>query len=98
MRIIWAQLKRAHALLFQGDRPFARDLHRIDEDGKGKDEHAGLVRLVEEQVDMDALLEIAAGAAVPPAPLQLLPEPAPPPPRIRLAVARDVAFGHSYSE
>jgi cobyrinic acid a,c-diamide synthase len=75
-----------------------RDLHRISEEGKGKEGHIGLARLVEEHVDLDALLAIAAGAAVPPAPAQPAPELPLPRPRVRVAVAKDVAFGHSYSE
>ncbi len=76
-----------------------RELRRISEDATAtKDCRSGLVRLVEDQVDIDALLAIAATAAVPPPPAHLAVQPTPSQPRVRLGVAKDVAFGHCYAE
>lgn len=75
------------------------DLHRISEDGKAiKEGNMGLVRMVEDHVDIDALLDIAGTATVPLPAAQLAPQPATAHPRIRLGVAKDIAFGHCYSE
>ena len=58
---------------------------------------------MEEHVDIDALLEIAASACVPPAPDSVaaaaVPRSVPDAtPRVRIGVARDAAFGLCYSE
>jgi len=54
--------------------------------------------MVEEHIDIDALLDIAGTATVPLPTTQLAPQPATAHPRIRLGVAKDIAFGHCYSE
>ncbi len=76
-----------------------RELRRISEDATAtKDCRSSMVRLVEDQVDIDALLAIAATAAVPPPPAHLAVQRAPTQAQVRLAVAKDVAFGHCYTE
>lgn len=74
-------------------------LHMPGEEGVPSDYLVRLAELLEKNVDMNALVDIAQSAQIPPAPQGAVPQPvAPPDDVLTIAVAQDAAFGFYYQE